>query len=180
MLNDNFTLISDSLCKYINQTNQIHVQGFPGVNLSGLRWKIGLGKVRLNEFKIIILHVGTNDVQLKSVSEIVELYHKLIISVRNLASCRAVIAVSAIIPRPTDECRYGLKRKIINKELCKLAKICNCTFLRTYSVFENSKTKIPITKLYAKDGLHLNCRGIHVMKKFIVGNVITLQEKLKH
>ena len=174
---DNFTLVSDSLCKFVHQSNQVYVQSYPGATVRGLCWKIGLGKVRLCGYKIIVLHVGTNDLISKPIERIVEDYEQLILSVRKLSN-KALIGVSAIIPRPIDERTHKQKRISVNKALNLMCKdFADCIFLRTYKPFE--RNKLGSRELFAKDGLHLSRAGAKVMKSFINSNIITLQERLK-
>ena len=164
----NFTLISDSICKFVKQTNQTFVQAFPGATTGGLIWKIGLGRVLLSSFRIIVLHIGTNDLG-SSVQKILSDMNQLILTIRKTTS--ATIAISAIIPRPVDEKLKGAKRIQVNKELQKLCRSNeNCKFLHTYRPFERSNKN-----LFACDGLHLNLQGVSVIKRFIISNIITLQ-----
>ena len=53
-----YTLISDSICKFICRTKHIYVQAFPGTTLNNILWDIRLGKVKLDNFDIIVVHVG--------------------------------------------------------------------------------------------------------------------------
>ena len=171
---DNFSLISDSLCKLVNWTNQIYIQAYPGLTIAGLRWKIGLNSINL-KFKILVLHVGTNDLESHSADKIIADYENLIKVIS--AKSKGRIAVSAIIPRPKDERLRGEKRKLINRELFKLCQRYNCSFLKTYHAFErNGKIQL---SLFAKDGLHLSHQGVIAIKAFIVSSVIRIQGELK-
>ena len=62
-----YTLISDAICKLIYRTKHIYVQAFPGTTLHNILWDIRLGKVLLDNFEIIVIHVGTNDLRFRSV-----------------------------------------------------------------------------------------------------------------
>jgi hypothetical protein len=69
-LSNNFSLISDSLCKFVNNCNQLYVQAYPGAIVSSLIRDIESGLVRVKGFKIIILHVGTNNLEHTAVENI--------------------------------------------------------------------------------------------------------------
>ena len=96
LVQDNFSLISDSLCKLVNWTNQIYIQAYPGLTIEDLHWKIGLNSVNLN-FKITVLHVGTNDLESHSADKIIADLENLLNVIS--AKSKGRIAVSAIIPR---------------------------------------------------------------------------------
>ena len=60
-INNNDTLISDSICKYSRTLHDTFVQAYPVANIKSIIFKIRIGKVKVNDYKIIILHLGTND-----------------------------------------------------------------------------------------------------------------------
>ena len=97
----------DSIPKYIKICYVIFVQSCPGLTLSRLLLQIKMGKMATIDFKLIILHCGTNDVHSKTDGESVGLFSEIIIAIkqRNYACILAMSLVYyiIIIQRPYDK-----------------------------------------------------------------------------
>ena len=139
-------------------------------------WDIRLGKVLLDNFEIIVIHVWTNDLRFRSVGYIVKEMSSLIDGIHN-TNKNAKLAVSAIIQRP-NYMTSEVKRREVNVKLKKLAKAKGCKFLCTYRSFLN-KDKRPNRDMFARDGLHLSTSGTKCLRRFMEGSLIRLQGKLK-
>ena len=57
----NHCITGDSIVNVLKTTNQANIISYPGITIDKLYWKIKLGKVQLNQYKVIVIHVGTND-----------------------------------------------------------------------------------------------------------------------
>lgn len=137
-------------------------------------WKLKLNKIKVSEFKIVILHVGTNDLKkCPDISKPMDAIITLITS-RNKG---ALIVISAILPRPKDTAIEDGNRKTANAKLKDLAKTRGCEFLHTWRPF-TTKAGAPKEELYAQDGLHLNHKGTKALKNYFDGTVIRLKGKL--
>ena len=77
----NHCTLGDSIVKFLKITNQADVISFPGINVDRLTWKIKLNKISLTYYKIIIIHVGTNDVECRSVDEFINRNYRVLMSV---------------------------------------------------------------------------------------------------
>ena len=118
-MKNNHCIIGDSIVKFLKITNQADVLSFPGVNIDRLFWKIKLGKVNLSHYKVIVLHVGTNDLTGSSVEEIVSSYSRLLDLVRSLNKA-ATVGVSSNIPKPCEPEKENLRIVQLNRELKKV------------------------------------------------------------
>ena len=178
-IRNNNTLISDSICKYSNRLHDTFVQAFPGATLHSITQKVRLGKIKVADYKIVILHVGTNDLFRYSSEEILELMDKLIKLIRQ-KNQKAVIVLSQIIHRPCDLQNSENSRIIVNKGFKKLAKSNrpNCYIWNTWRVTENIDKSVN-TSLYARDLLHLNFQGNKKLREFIEHNIVTLKGYIK-
>ena len=94
------TIIGDSIPKYIKGCYEIFVQSCPGLTLNRLLYQ--MGKMATTNFRLIILHCGTNDVHSKTDEEILNLISETIIAIRQ-KNFVCKIAVSAIIQRLCDD-----------------------------------------------------------------------------
>ena len=99
-------------------------------------------------FRLIILHCGTNDVHSKTVEEILDLISETIIAIRQ-KNFVCKIAVSAIIQRQCDD--EGQRLQILKKKFQKFCYSNHFEFLRPYRIFLHDPKQF-----YARDGLHLN------------------------
>ena len=132
--------------------------------MNNILWDIRLGKVLLDNFDIIVVHVGTNDLRFRSVEYIVDEMSALIVRIQN-ENKNAKLALSAIIQRPNDM-SSEIKRREVNAKFKKLAKAKGCEFLCTYRPFLNQDNS-PNRDLFARDGLHLSTSGTKCLHRFM-------------
>lgn len=166
------TIISDSMAKYVTGINSTKVVPFPGINVSRLTNKIRNGVVDMKS-KYVILHVGTNDVNTLTASEICSSFNDLITTIRQNYGCK--ILISSILPRPIDFEVNGMKIKEINKALERLCKERQIQFVPSYRPF--LKEGLPRRDLFAiwDGGLHLNLEGTRRLRHVF----ISLVQRLK-
>ena len=119
-------------------------------------------KASIVDSDIIIVHVGTNEINRTSVAHYKAGYCNLICLLKREFS-HSRIAISAIIPRPVDHDKTGQKIVTINSELSKLCERQHVDYIRSFKyLVERGR---PRTELYAvKDGgLHLNLEGSRLL-----------------
>ena len=133
-------------------------------------------KININ-YRIIILHIGSNDLCKYTVEEIRTRLEQLIVAVedRNPA---ALIVLSGIIPKLTE--RHGppapgKKRRAVNKQYEIVAKKNGLKFLHTWRVFIDRKSHELLPTLYTRDSLHVNWSGAEILSKFFAGNIRTIK-----
>ena len=164
---DKFILISDSICKYVHDLDETRVEAYPGATISDIEELIIQNKININ-YRIIILHLGSNFLCKYTVEEIRTRLEQLIVAVedRNPA---ALIVLSGIIPKLTE--RHGppapgKKRRAVNKQYEIVAKKNGLKFLHTWRVFIDRKSHELLPTLYARDCLHVNWSGAEKLSKF--------------
>ena len=179
-INNNNTLISDSICKYSNKLYDTFVQAFPGATINSIIQKVQLGKIIVEKYNIIVLHVGTNNLMQQKPEEIIDQMNNLIITIRRKNN-NAAIVLSQIIHRPCDSEYSEESRILVNKALQKLARKNRpkCFIWCTWRVTENKDKSVNLN-LFARDHLHLNYLGNKKLRNFIEHNIITLKGHLKH
>ena len=163
------TLISDSICKFIRHCRNIAVQAFPGATCAKILSKLRFGRIAIEFAKVIIIHIGTNDLESSKPHEIIDAVLKIKrhIQSRNPA---AKIVYSSIIQRPKDNPHLDFVRKYINNQLKFFAKTENFYFVKSYRSLKD-------TTYFAKDGLHLNRKGTLALRSYFEKTVSRLLVK---
>lgn len=163
-------LISDSICKYIENIDWLESTVLPGANIFTIHNFIKGSKARINLFTHLILHVGTNDIANGLTNDLIYQYYlNLLVLVKSITNCNIII--SAILPRPVDFTETKQRVIEVNKHLATLAFQKKFLFIRTYKPFVQQPGSIPIRKYFAKDGLHLSFTGVSVLRNFLIGVV---------
>ena len=100
MVNSESTIISD-FCKFVNKTNR--VQAFPGMTFQTLLNKLLNNVTKVSDIRIIIIHVGTNNIHDVSITaERFIILIKEIVQIIRLRNPSALIAESGLVPRPCE------------------------------------------------------------------------------
>ena len=172
---NNNTLISDSICKYSRSLNDTFVQAYPGANINSITFKIRIGRIKVTEYSIIILHVGTNDLWKRNPSIVIN-DMKLLIETIRTRNPTAVIVLSQLINRPCDEVETDQYRKTVNRGYQNLAKELKsgCNTWKTWRSTEN-RDRTTDRSLFSRDLLHLNYKGNLRLKQYIESNLVTLK-----
>ena len=183
------TLISDSICKKLGDFFSLTVQAYPGATAAKLLKR--LPELDL-KFELIIVHVGTNDLdnQQKQLSlsletrltNIVDGILVLLRTIRDTVGPNPKIAWSCPIPRPCTEgpasCLDTLsgRRASFHILLNKVGSIRAQAegFLVVNASPKFLKAQAPNLSLFAKDGLHLSLEGEDVLWNFFRGKAGSL------
>ena len=185
-ISNEFTIISESICKFIYHTNKTLVQAYPGLTLEDLLAKLFKEEIKVTDFKIVIVHVGTNNLVQTSLERFMQLVEN-ITSYIITKNPGVSLAWSGIIPRPCDIRRHLLlegdvsledKRWRFNKELKSFGKTHNILILYSWRAFIDKKSKQVKEELFALDGLHLSRKGTLALKKYFVGSINLMQRNL--
>ena len=172
-ITSNHCIIGDSIIKFLKITNQADVISYPGITIDRLYWKIKLGKINLNQYKVIVIHVGTNDVEGNHVNVIIEKYLRLLEIVR-YRNNSAVIGVSSILPKPCVTQTENERIVLINRDLKRLSVANNFCFIPSYRPFVSKQKQFNID-LFARDKLHLSFKGSVTLRNNLVGNIKSIQ-----
>lgn len=165
------SIVTDSIAKYIKDIRGTTVIAFPGINVSRMTNKISNGFVDLN-YRYVIFHVGTNDINTLSVQEICASYNDLISVVKEKSDCK--IIMSSVLPRPIDYEVNGNKVKELNNSLQTLCKSRHVQFIKSFRPFLVGG--LPRRELYAvrDGGLHLNLEGVRRLRQFFINTIAHL------
>lgn len=157
-------LIGDSLVKYVKELNNTQVLAFKGITIEQLAVRIMQDKIpHLVDKKLVLTHVGTNNVEKDSPETMVAKTTFLIDMIRSKLP-EATIMISLIIPRPKDFDVLGNNVRNYNYMMYDLSKNLNITCLPTYRKFLFDRR--PILKLYAGDKLHLKPDGTKALTSY--------------
>ena len=137
---------------------------FPGITINRLYKKLSTSLQSWNNYDVILLHVGTNDIVNKSEIVIMDDFTRLLklIMTQN-PGC--TIVVSSVLPRIVDFDFTIHKIFFINQQLQQLCLQLGIEFLYTFSSFVSNQL-YPIRNLYAfrDGGLHLNQNGSKILR----------------
>lgn len=157
-------LIGDSLVKYVQKLNNTQVLAFKGITIEQLAVRIKQDKIpHLAGKRLVLTHVGTNNVETDSPESMVAKTNFLIDMIRAKLP-EVPIMISLIIPRPKDFDVLGKTVLKYNYMMYDLSKRLKITCLPTYRKFLFDRR--PISKLYAGDKLHLKPDGITVLTSY--------------
>jgi len=119
----------------------------------------GVRRIRVTDYKIILVHIGTNDLANGRTAIEVSLDIKELIDVIRQSNRDAVIVVSAILYRPVDDVSTFRKVNVFNAEIKRVTERFRAVlFIRSHTVFKSGDTLL--VQLYDTRGLHLNRRGL--------------------
>jgi hypothetical protein len=121
----------------------------------------------MSNYAVIVLHVGTNDIEKFPIEQSKVSFEVLISFVKSVA-LNAHLIVSTIILRPRDFELQGVKVKELNYWLMDTlpGKFPGVTVLKSFSSFLHCGR--PIKELFWKDGLHLAEEGITLFRDRLV------------
>ncbi len=107
-------LIGDSIIANLDNISNLSVVVHSGKDLRFFKKNIRSNASWIRQFNLTVVHVGTNNIEEFSASEIVDLFKSL---VKEFNSCHhnGHIGISLILPRPRDENLRGEKVKLVNK-----------------------------------------------------------------
>lgn len=133
------------------------LQAFPGADIFDLEYYILNGYVRL-DFDILLIHVGTNNINNCQIADFDYRFNRLISSIQRLLAPHTQLLFSAILPRPVD---YDYTKNFVvavNKLLRGICSRRNVQFIKTYKAVV--KFGEPITELFSTMcRLHLSHPG---------------------
>ena len=160
------------MCKYIRHIPNTEVYFVKGATISGLSYQLLQSDINLLNYRIIIIHVGTNDVRQREMYEIECHYKALIYQIHHINK-EATIILSSVLHRPVDF--HSTESKVIKinqclKDLSK--KYLYCANIKTYKSF--MKKGAPNTALYARKdgGLHLNQNGTFRLRSLFKNHIV--------
>ena len=153
----------DSIAKH---DKTIRLQAFPGAHIWDIIYLLNCGRIQVN-YDIILIHVGTNNVDSFQIADFDLAYNVLISTLKKLVRPNTVIVMSAIIPRPVDFQNTCYFVTTVNRRLRNLCSLRGVQFVATYKPF--LKFGEPVCELFSPIcKLHLNYFGNLKLTNFFV------------
>jgi lysophospholipase L1-like esterase len=140
------------------------VQSVPGLNLASALEKMRRGVLSVSNFELVILAVGSNDLEEKDIDYVVTRTREIIRFMQQ-SHPSIKLAISTIIPRTGMSCEK--KRNDINffiKKICKDLGIPYLTPLKSVLA-----SNLQQSGLYAEDNIHLSDNGIIQLQSYFTG-----------
>ena len=127
-------ILCDSIGKYIRYMKQTKVIACPGININKLTHKLLNCEISLNA-DVIIVHVGTYDINNRSTTQILQQFEKLINFINRL-NPNTYLIFSSILRRPVD-LSYTISKVIdVNKGLKEFCFKYKLMFLFTFTSYK--------------------------------------------
>ena len=166
------TLIGDSIITFLQDFLYTSVQAIPGVYANHLLELFQTDKLKVRNFKAILILAGTNDLSASSPKNIEDIFVNIITYLREV-NPEAKIAIGGILPRPCDRLLpTKLKaREETNALLAALCKRINIHYIKTELAL---KDKAPISVIYESDRLHLTPEGTKYLSSYLGGRISSL------
>ena len=180
-------ILADSLLKRFRHLRRTCVHSIPGAKIERFKDEINRFNIDVSYQKVILLHLGTNNLSKDPPSLITSKMFELIDAIRSKnPSCK--VLVSGIIMRPQDElddAKYTRKGNIslIIKRRVSNALIEGMLAARgeiplLWSWIPLMKGSVANEGMYSEDGLHLNRAGINRFRAYLVKNLNGALSKL--
>lgn len=161
----------------------VALQAFPGDTIARMANRIDCDVAKLDGFDYVLIHVGTNDVELnhKRCRSELEAYDCILSDFGNLIGIirkkkpKIKIIISSILPRPKDYNQTDIfTRKINSYLLNNMSKTYNFRFIKSYRPFVYCG--YVRRELYAKNdgGLHLNTLGSERLRYYFLRTIASM------
>jgi len=155
-------VIGDSILKLSEKIWGAQIRAYRGAKIKDI--KEVLEDLDISMFRIIILHVGTNNLKKQSVHLMMTDMEDLLDTIRRKST--AEILISAILPKFKQYADEDGRRKMYNEYIRIMAELWRVEVIPTFRTFEYRGETI--TTLFAFDGLHLKPVGADRLKKYII------------
>jgi hypothetical protein len=172
-------IIADSLLKRVRYLKRATVHAIPGAKIERFIEEISQGRINMSFQKAALIHLGTNNLEKDSPSEITRKMADLVDLIK-AKNPEVKIMVSGIIMRPQDEktdVKYTRKGKTSLASKRREANSMIEDMVRERGGFQ-MQTWIPLMKghaanpdMYWEDGLHLSVKGLEKITAYLVQNL---------
>ena len=176
------TIIGDSMIKHC-KIPEVDVQSIGGLNLTRAYQLIETKEIKIKGYDVLIIHIGTVEVQRCSVTDFAKKYQDLIRLIK-AQNQKCILGLSYIIQRPVDFYtgsfrgkRNENKRKLFNQEIKRLALWERCQFIKSSKPFaDRYNPDEPYDPYFNQnDGIHLNRQGSDKLTNYLSGSIALLK-----
>ena len=176
---EKYLLIGDSLVKYLLKCRHMRVVSLPGAGAYQVFTRLHSNQIRLENYTIICLAIGTNDVANmdNTPTYIADTIMMLLWFIKR-ANPTAIVAYSGMLIRPKDLGTFvEYRRHLVNSIIQKLCKAQNVRFLKAWKCLMTGSNVRDRT--YARDGLHLNRSGARHIYRYLKGNITNFEGQMR-
>jgi hypothetical protein len=159
-------LLGDSMIKYVNFLRDTQIISYRGIKIFELGARIFQGKIpqMASAKRLVMFHIGTNNITLCDPYEIIRQINFLVDTTRSWIP-NVPIAIAHILPRPIDFGETMVKVNTVNYLLEHYQHIMGIDIIPISRPF--TMYGLPIQDLFAIDGLHLSGLGTQVYRSYI-------------
>jgi hypothetical protein len=161
------TLIGDSLIQFVRQCLYTSIQSIPGLYAKDLVDVMRRGSVKVQDFKAIIVLIGSNDLCKSTYREIAGFLEDIVDYIRS-QNPLARLAICGILPRPRDNKLPTMLKKRVstNNAISHMCRRLNVHYIKTeVCLYDQGSEKL----LYMPDKLHLSDKGVKILKMYLDG-----------
>ena len=170
------TLIGDSITQFVEQCLYTSVQSLPGGYAKNFIHMCEIGRISVRDFKVVVIHMGCNDLCESTPEEICGIFENIIDYTRAV-NPTCMIGISGILPKPCDN-NYPLLLTARDKTNSVLAALCKRVNVEYYKSEKCLKDMGTTDELYYKDYIHLSVYAVGLLKKYLegkIGSIFALQ-----
>jgi lysophospholipase L1-like esterase len=166
------TLIGDSIIQFILKCKYTSVQSIPGLYAKDLVAAMRRDTIKIRDFHAIVILIGTNDLTRSTFREIVVFFEEIVDYIRSVNPL-ARLAICGILPRPCDAKSSTMlrKRSSTNNAISHLCRRVNVCYIKTELCL---KDEGPDSLLFRSDKIHLEDKGVKLLKKYLEGRIGSL------
>lgn len=163
-------LIGDSIIKKVTGISNTQVLGFRGMKIEELTGLFAANQIpNMATKSLIITHIGTNNINRDSDSDLIERMKTLIGTIK-FRYPQAEIVISHVIPRPVDYAVTADKVKRFNEAIEAKKATWNIKTIQTYRAMQHDRT--PIWSYYQEDDrLHPNPLGDGALREYLCNKI---------
>jgi lysophospholipase L1-like esterase len=153
----------------------MRVVAIPGAKAYDIFARLHTKQIRVENYSVIFLAIGTNN--LTNMADPPTLIADSIMTIVyfiRLHNPHAMVAVCGMLIRPKDLGTFiEYRRRLVNTIVQKLCRAQGVIFLRAWKVLmTGSQVR---SRVYARDGLHLNRTGANVLYRYLKGNLTNFE-----
>lgn len=173
---DTVAIVGDSILQGVHSIRNAIVRSYRGDTIEDITNHVKAGRANsIFNKKVVILHVGTNDVCTLEITQMLQDLKCLIQEVRYWLP-EAIICYSGIIPRPRDYTDTQFQIWNFNTEVKRMSQFWNIRYLPTPRIF--TRYGAPRYIMYRDDDLHPSDTGADRLGWYYAKYIARFREEL--
>ena len=156
----NALVLGDSIIRHCHTPKHADILSIRGATVDTLITRVKQNIINFSNYQLVIIHVGTNDVDNGNADLILPKLLELCSEIRNRQAFMQFI-ISAIIPRPKDFDTTDAIIKQVNRSIAGwCSRRMDFTFYPTYNTFQKFGWPDLRSEYWDTDNLHLADQGV--------------------